>query len=126
MKSLIATLCCSACSFVLFAAEEEPHPNFIFFLSDDISQEDHGGYGHPVIKTPHIDALAANGMRFDNAYLAISSCSPSRCSIITGRYPHNTGAPELHSPLPGAAAQGGLLHRTVREKPHVRQQGPGV
>lgn len=53
-----------------------------------------------MIKTPRIDALAASGMRFDNAYLAISSCRPSRCSIITGRYPHNTGAPELHSLLP--------------------------
>ena len=39
-------------------------------------------------------------MRFDNAYLTTSSCSPSRCSIITGRYPHNTGAPELHVKLP--------------------------
>jgi arylsulfatase len=99
VKLLIATLCASACGVVLLAAEEV-RPNFIFFLADDISQEDYGCYGHPVIKTPHIDALAENGMRFDNAYLAISSCSPSRCSIITGRYPHNTGAPELHSRLP--------------------------
>lgn len=83
-----------------FANAEQSRPNFIFFISDDISQEDHGCYGHPVIKTPRIDELAANGMRFDRAYLTISSCSPSRCSIITGRYPHNTGAPELHSKLP--------------------------
>ena len=97
VKTRIALL--SACGFALLAAEE-PRPNFIFLISDDISQEDHGCYGHPVIKTPRIDDLAAKGMRFDNAYLAISSCSPSRCSIITGRYPHNTGAPELHSRLP--------------------------
>ena len=75
-------------------------PNIVFFLADDVSQDDFGCYGHPVIKTPHIDSLAANGMRFDNAYLTTSSCSPSRCSIITGRYPHNTGAPELHVRLP--------------------------
>ncbi len=75
-------------------------PNIIFFIADDVSQEDFGCYGHPVIKTPSVDNLAANGMRFDNAYLTISSCSPSRCSIITGRYPHNTGAPELHVTLP--------------------------
>jgi N-sulfoglucosamine sulfohydrolase len=99
VKALFATLCHSACSVVLIAAEET-RPNFIFLIPDDISQEDLGCYGHPVIKTPRIDGLAANGMRFDNAYLAISSCSPSRCSIITGRYPHNTGAPELHSKLP--------------------------
>lgn len=77
-------------------------PNIIFFIADDISQEDLGCYGHPTLKTPHIDGLAAKGMRFDNAFLTTSSCSPSRCSIITGRYPHNTGAPELHVKLPDA------------------------
>ncbi len=76
-------------------------PNAILFIADDISDEDIGCYGHPTIKTPNIDALAAKGLRFTNAYLTISSCSPSRCSIITGRYPHNTGAPELHTRLPG-------------------------
>ena len=75
-------------------------PNFVLFISDDVSFDDLGCYGHPHIETPSIDALAAGGMRFDNAYLTTSSCSPSRCSIITGRYPHNTGAPELHSKLP--------------------------
>ncbi|MGY8672487.1 MAG: sulfatase family protein [Verrucomicrobiia bacterium] len=77
-------------------------PNIVFFIADDVSQDDFGCYGHPTIKTPHTDALAASGMRFDNAYLTTSSCSPSRCSIITGRYPHNTGAPELHVKLPDA------------------------
>ena len=74
-------------------------PNFVFFIADDVSQDDFGCYGHPTIQTPNTDALAASGMRFDNAYLTTSSCSPSRCSIITGRYPHNTGAPELHVKL---------------------------
>ncbi|MGB0372282.1 MAG: sulfatase family protein [Opitutales bacterium] len=78
----------------------DERPNFIFFIADDVSQEDLGIYGHPVIQTPHIDALAAEGMRFDNAYLTSSSCSPSRISIVTGRYPHNTGAPELHKQMP--------------------------
>ena len=75
-------------------------PNVVFFIADDVSQDDFGCYGHPTIQTPNVDALAASGMRFDNAYLTTSSCSPSRCSIITGRYPHNTGAPELHVKLP--------------------------
>ena len=74
--------------------------NVVFFIADDVSQEDFGCYGHPVIQTPNVDALAKKGMRFENAYLTTSSCSPSRCSIITGRYPHNTGAPELHVRLP--------------------------
>lgn len=75
-------------------------PNFVFFITDDISAEDIGVYGNTVAKTPNLDRIGAQGLVFDNAYLTTSSCSPSRCSIITGRYPHNTGAPELHLPLP--------------------------
>jgi N-sulfoglucosamine sulfohydrolase len=82
------------------STEKNRRPNVVFFIADDISQEDLGCYGHPSVKTPNIDRLAAQGLRFTSAYLTISSCSPSRCSIITGRYPHNTGAPELHTPLP--------------------------
>lgn len=75
-------------------------PNFILIFADDVSWNDLGCYGHPTIRTPNLDRLAKEGLRFDNAYLTTSSCSPSRCSVITGRYPHNTGAPELHTPLP--------------------------
>lgn len=75
-------------------------PNVVIMIADDISRDDFSCYRHPVIKTPNIDKLAANGIRFNNAVLTTSSCSPSRTSIITGRYPHNTGACELHSPLP--------------------------
>ncbi len=78
----------------------QDHPNFILFITDDISWNDPGCYGNDAIRTPNIDRLAAEGLVFENAYLTASSCSPSRCSIITGRYPHNTGAPELHLPLP--------------------------
>ncbi|MEL7335424.1 MAG: sulfatase [Planctomycetota bacterium] len=75
-------------------------PNIVFVIADDVSPDDLGIYGNPDIKTPALGLLAENGLVFDNAYLTISSCSPSRCSIITGRYPHNTGAPELHTTLP--------------------------
>lgn len=75
-------------------------PNFIFFITDDISPHDLGCYDGTRIHTPNLDRIAKQGLVFDNACLTISSCSPSRCSIITGRYPHNTGAPELHTTLP--------------------------
>lgn len=75
-------------------------PNIVLIIGDDISQDDFGCYGNPNIRTPNIDRLAKDGLRFNNAYLTTSQCSPTRCSIITGRYPHNTGAPELHMPLP--------------------------
>ncbi|MDF1740951.1 MAG: sulfatase [Verrucomicrobiales bacterium] len=92
--SLFALVC-----FLLPAAAQAAQPHFVFFITDDISLEDTGTYGGP-IPTPNMDRLAASGMRFNNAYVTASSCSPSRNSIITSRYPHNTGAPELHTPLP--------------------------
>ncbi|MCA9079099.1 MAG: sulfatase [Planctomycetaceae bacterium] len=75
-------------------------PNFLIFIADDMAWDDCGAYGHPYIRTPNLDQLARDGLRFDRAYLTCSSCSPSRCSILTGRYPHATGAGELHQPLP--------------------------
>jgi N-sulfoglucosamine sulfohydrolase len=77
-----------------------PPPNIIFIIGDDISAEDIGCYGNARIRTPNIDRMAKEGIKFTNFYLTASSCSPSRTSILTGRYPHNTGAAELHTPLP--------------------------
>ncbi len=82
-------------------AAQPQHPvNFVVFLADDHGEGDLGCYGHPTVRTPNLDRLAAEGMRFDSAFLTISSCSPSRSSILTGRYPHSTGAEDLHLPLP--------------------------
>lgn len=75
-------------------------PNFVLIIADDVSQQDIGAFGSPVAGTPNIDSIASRGMRFDNAILTASSCSPSRASIATGRYPHNNGAAsELHRPI---------------------------
>lgn len=71
-------------------------PNVVIFIADDVSATDFGCYGHPTVQTPVVDDLASKGLLFTNAYLTAPSCSPSRTSLITGRYPHNTGGPELH------------------------------
>src|ERR1043165_7998468 len=99
---LLAALLLSApiLSFGADSAAPPAKPNFIFFITDDISPDDIGPYGNTVIKTPNLDSIAKQGLVFDQAYNVISSCSPSRCAIITGRYRHNTGAPELHTQLP--------------------------
>jgi N-sulfoglucosamine sulfohydrolase len=81
-------------------AADAQRPNVIIFIADDVSWNDYGCYGNAAARTPNIDRLAAGGIRFDAAYLTASSCSPSRSSIITGRYPHNNGkAAELHQPI---------------------------
>lgn len=83
-----------------FKKEGANQPNFIVFIADDAAWDDCGPYGNKNIKTPNINMLGEEGVVFENAFLTTSSCSPSRCSILTGRYPHNTGAPKLHMPLP--------------------------
>ncbi|MFK7845693.1 MAG: sulfatase [Rhodothermales bacterium] len=71
-------------------------------IADDLSWDDLGAYGHPHIKTPNLDRMAREGMLFNRAFLTTSSCSPSRSSIITGQYPHNTDAEQLHWHLPAS------------------------
>lgn len=75
-------------------------PNIVLILADDLAWDDLGAYGHPTLRTPNIDRLAKEGLRFDRAYVTTSSCSPSRASLITGRYPHSTDAEQLHWRLP--------------------------
>jgi hypothetical protein len=71
-------------------------PNIVLIIADDLGAADVGAYGATGVRTPHLDRLAREGMRFTQAFNSCSSCSPSRASIITGRYPHSTGAEMLH------------------------------
>jgi len=62
--------------------------NTLFILSDEHSRRVLGCYGHPMIRTPNLDALAARGVRFADAYTNSPICVPARASLATGRYPH--------------------------------------
>ena len=62
-------------------------PNFLFLITDQQRADWLGCYGHPVLRTPHIDAIAARGTRFDNFHVASPVCMPNRASLLTGRYP---------------------------------------
>ncbi|MFV0442792.1 MAG: sulfatase [Planctomycetaceae bacterium] len=119
LRSPLRWFLCVALSTAVPATAAD-RPNFVIFVADDMAWDDCGAYGHPHIRTPQMDRLAQEGMRFDRAYLTCSSCSPSRCSILTGRYPHSTGAAELHLPLPAeqvlflsALRQGGYYTAAV-------------
>ncbi|MBR9774320.1 MAG: sulfatase [Cytophagales bacterium] len=79
---------------------QDNRPNIIMIIADDIGYEDLGSYGNEIAVTPITDRIATEGVRFSNFFLTTSSCSPSRSSIISGRYPHNTGAAELHTAMP--------------------------
>ena len=62
-------------------------PNFLFLITDQQRADWLGCYGHPVLKTPHIDAIAEQGTRFDSFHVASPVCMPNRASLLTGRYP---------------------------------------
>jgi arylsulfatase A-like enzyme len=65
-------------------------PNFLFIIADDLGWADLSSYGSPHIRTPHLDRLAAQGVRFTQAYAGSATCSPTRFSLYTGRYPGRT------------------------------------
>src|SRR5688500_6006707 len=90
--AVIATLTSS-----LLAA---PPPNVIIILTDDQGYADLGCYGSTRIKTPRIDRMAAEGVRFTDFYAAASVCTPSRAALLTGCYPQRVGMGEI-PPVPG-------------------------
>src|SRR5574340_347462 len=75
-------------------------PNFVFLLSDDQTWNDLGCYGNTAVRTPNLDRMAAEGMRFNNCYVSSPQCSPNRSSIFTGCTPHTTSTSRLHTPMP--------------------------
>ena len=72
-------------------AAEQARPNIVVFLIDDLGQRDLGCYGSTFYDTPNLDRLASQGSRLTRAYSACPVCSPTRASILTGKYPQRTG-----------------------------------
>ena len=102
MPRLLSTLAMLlAASASLSAAEGASHasrPNVLLILVDDLKPT-LGCYGDPAARTPHIDALAARGLRFDLAYCNQAVCAPSRFSLMLGSHPTSTGLYDLSSNL---------------------------
>jgi choline-sulfatase len=73
--------------------------NIILLNPDEMRAESVGCYGHPLVRTPNIDRLASQGVRFDQCHAQHTVCGPSRCSFLTGWYPHVRGHRTLFNPL---------------------------
>ncbi|GIS58395.1 MAG: hypothetical protein CM1200mP2_06200 [Planctomycetaceae bacterium] len=66
------------------ASGDQDHPNIIFIMADDLGYGDLGCYGQKRIRTPHLDRMAAEGMKFTQFYAGSTVCAPSRCVLMTG------------------------------------------
>src|SRR5688500_17224127 len=112
------------------AAAPAQRPNIVFILADDLGYGDLACFGAKDVRTPHIDALAREGVRFTNAYANGPECTPSRTAILTGRYPQRAGGMEC----PIGTGNVGRYDEAVRlrEKndlglpPHMAVLAPGL
>ncbi len=104
-----AVLICFAPAW-LYAAEQ---PNIVMIISDDQAWTDYGFMGHPQIRTPHLDRLAAESVVFKRGYVPTALCRPSLMSMITGRYAHQHGVTG-NDPSPKYAKEGTELYASQR------------
>ena len=102
-------------------ASAAPRPNIIVIMSDDMGYSDLGCYGAE-INTPHIDGLAANGLRYTQFYNT-ARCVPTRAALLTGLYPHQAGLGEMTSDLGQPGYTGDLARHTVTLAEVLRSAG---
>lgn len=127
MKNMLPSLCALTCVWGLtvnglFGEQTRP-PNIVIIYADDLGYGDLGCYGHPTIRTPHLDRMAAEGMRFTEFYSAAEVCTPSRAALLTGRYPIRNGMCHDQFRVLRANAKGGLPKDEVTLPELLKQQG---
>ena len=96
--ALVTSACATRAQDLPSGRRADKRPNFVFILVDDMGWPDPACFGSPFHETPHIDRLAAQGMRFTDAYAACPVCSPTRASILSGQYPARVGITDF---IPG-------------------------
>jgi arylsulfatase A-like enzyme len=97
--TLMAAVAMCFAAGLVNAKGTQDKPNIILFISDDHGWLDSGAYGDSYVKTPNIDRMAEEGMRFTQAFAASPLCSPSRCVIQTGLMPHRNGGHKFGTPI---------------------------
>jgi arylsulfatase A len=98
-------------------------PNIVIIYADDLGYGDLGCYGHPTIRTPNLDRMAAEGMRFTQFYSAAEVCTPSRAALMTGRYPIRSGMCHDQMRVLRNKSTGGLPHEEVTLAELLKEQG---
>jgi arylsulfatase A-like enzyme len=102
------------------ARQSSRRPNFVFFLADDMGWRDAGCYGSTFYETPNIDRLAKQGMRFADAYAACPVCSPTRASIMTGKYPARLGTTDYFgAPQPDTVSRHWTRNKPLLPAPYL-------
>lgn len=119
MKCLTLLLFAAAIS-LLHAAER---PNVIIIYADDLGWGDLGCYGAPAVRTPYLDRMAAEGMRFTDFYSAAEVCTPSRAALLTARYPIRSGMCHAQFRVLRANARGGLPKEEITLAELLRSSG---
>lgn len=102
LKSVGATTAALALAPSLFAQSEKKQPNILFIYSDDHAAPAISAYSDRLMQTPHLDRIAEEGMRFDNCFCTNSICTPSRATVLTGKYSRQNGALTLDVPFDGS------------------------
>lgn len=98
IASMIGLALCAGSTLQTAQAAADKRPNLVIILADDLGYGDLAVYGHQIVKTPNIDKLAQDGVRFTDYYAPAPLCSPSHAGLLTGRMPFRTG---IRSPDPG-------------------------
>jgi arylsulfatase A-like enzyme len=117
ITSILFVVLALACA----ARAAERRPNFLFVYTDDqrwdamsVVQREHGGHARfPWFKTPHMDRVAAGGVRFRNAFVTLSLCAPSRAAFLSGRYNHFNGVIDNVTPFPETSVTHASLMRAA-------------
>jgi arylsulfatase A-like enzyme len=123
MKYRLFALLCACTWFGPSAGASEPQkPNIVIIFADDLGYGDLGCYGSPTIRTPYLDRMAFEGLRFTDFYSAAEVCTPSRAALLTGRYPIRSGMCGSRRVL-FPNSKGGLPAHEVTIAEALREQG---